>query len=288
MIIVHALFQRLRELSHFSHSRRLTGVQALRHMHRQLFYLLVSALERRIYTNRRVSLAAVSPRIAALLAQYFGRTDVELIGNGVDTQEFSPPARVARRQEARASRRFCEDDFVLLLIGNDWRIKGTPAVLSAMASCPISHLRLLAVGSDDPAPYLDLAARLGIADRCRWEGPTPDVMNAYAAADVYVSPSREDSFGLPVLEAMACGLPAITSSFAGVSSLLQNEIDSFVLSDPEGAGVLEQILKRLWEDRNYRQQIGDRAAKTAQQWSWDKSTEALNHLLAHFAAKNDR
>jgi hypothetical protein len=57
-------------------------------------------------------------------------------------------------------------------------------------------------------------------DRLRFEAPSGDVLLFYAAADVYVGPSLEDSFGLPILEAMACGLPVIASAHAGASEMI--------------------------------------------------------------------
>ena len=116
-------------------------------------------------------------------------------------------ARLARRTGARQRRVFCDEDFVLLLIGNDWRSKGLLTILEAMAALSLLPLRLLVVGNDSAESFRARAVQLGLQDRCRWEISSPDVLDFYAAADVYVSPSREDSFGLPVAEAMACGLP---------------------------------------------------------------------------------
>jgi UDP-glucose:(heptosyl)LPS alpha-1,3-glucosyltransferase len=112
---------------------------------------------------------------------------------------------------------------------------------------------------------------LGIADRCRWESPRPDVIDFYAAADIYISPTQEDSFGLPVAEAMACGLPVITSKFAGVSELIQNERDGLVLPDPANSSALADILRGLHANPAARTTLGDAAAITAQAFTWDRN-----------------
>jgi glycosyltransferase involved in cell wall biosynthesis len=104
-------------------------------------------------------------------------------------------------------------------------------------------------------------------------------MDFYAAADVYVSPSREDSFGLPVAEAMACGLPVITSSQAGVSALLHDGIDGFVPPDPEDTQELARIINRLCGDATLRRIVGEAAARTAQAWTWDRSAAQVWSLL---------
>jgi glycosyltransferase involved in cell wall biosynthesis len=111
------------------------------------------------------------------------------------------------------------------------------------------------------------------------------VLEFYAAADIYVSPSREDSFGLPVAEAMACGLPAITSANAGVSSLIHNSVDGFVMREPEDTQMLARILERLYRDAAYRRSIGEAAGRTAQQWTWDRSAAAAWELLQGLARR---
>jgi UDP-glucose:(heptosyl)LPS alpha-1,3-glucosyltransferase len=281
VVIIHALFHRLRELS--SETPPQTGF--FRRMHRRVYYGLLSALERRVYSNGNVSLAGVSRRTAGLIEHYFGRSDVRVIPNGVDARQFSVSTRLALRVEARKRREFHDDDFVMLLVGNDWRVKGVPAVLAAMAAATRVPLRLLVAGEDVAEPFREVARRLGVAERCRWERPRPDVIDFYAAADVYVSPSREDSFGLPVAEAMACGIPVITSVFAGVSDLIRDEAEGFVLRDPDDVQALAQLLTRLHGDSALRQCVGEAAAKLAQEWTWDRNAAEVWELLQSAAAR---
>jgi len=168
-IIVHALFRRLRALSAEPSAQSDAGeaqsVGLLRRLHRRAYYATVAALERIVYSNRKTRLAAVSRRTADLLGRYFNRTDVTVIYNGIDTFKFSVPARLARRQGARYRRNFSEKELVLLLIGNDWRVKGLPTILAAMAATRDLPLRLIVVGSDVAAIFQHNAQQLGIADR---------------------------------------------------------------------------------------------------------------------------
>jgi glycosyltransferase involved in cell wall biosynthesis len=279
VVIVHALFRRLQELSQGGEGVDLARAGLFRRLHRSVYYRLVTNMEWRVYSDQRVSLAAVSQRTSDLLARYFHRDDVRVISNGVDTREFCVAARQSRRKESRHRRGFGATDFVLLLIGNDWRVKGVPVVLRAMAAAPEVPLRLLVVGEDVVEPMRELASQLGVLDRCRWEKPTPDVIDLYAAADVYVSPSMEDSFGLPVAEAMACGLPAITSVYAGVSAQIHDGLDSFVLREPQDEKTLAPLLGRLYRDEGFRNQIGLAAARTVREWTWDRNAADVWDLL---------
>ena len=277
-IIVHAVFRRLRELANEQPGQPFvpeTRSSTPRRLHRGAYYATVAALERIVYRNQKTKLAAVSHRTAELLDLCFGRKNVPVIFNGIDTIQFSVPARLARRQSARFRRKLSDDELVLLLIGNDWRVKGLPAVLESIAAAPDLPLRLIVSGSDIPANFQGIVEHLKVGNRILWEPTRPDVIDFYAAADVYVSPSREDSFGLPVAEAMACGLPVITSKFAGVSELIQNERDGFVLPDPKDTAALTAILRTLYADHALRTRIGESAATVAQLHTWDRNASEI-------------
>lgn len=284
VVLVHALFHRLRELS--SGQANQPGMSSLfRRLHRRAYYSLLTWLERRTYANPKVSLAAVSQRTMALLNQYFGRTNVPIIPNGVDCAQFSPAKRLGLRIQARSQRRFQESDFVLLLIGNDWGNKGLSTVLAAMAACPEIPLQLLVAGRDATASYFyKETKRLGLDAQCHWETSSVDAITLYACADAYVSPSHEDSFGLPVLEAMACGLPVITSAFAGVSQIITEDLNGYVLTDPHGEAALARRLRDLQEPA-LRLRIGETAEKGAQAYTWDRHTAAVFELLGDAISK---
>jgi glycosyltransferase involved in cell wall biosynthesis len=283
VVIVHALFHRLQKLA-IGEQLDSAKSQFLRRLHRRAYYALLAGLERLIYANPEVSLAAVSHRTATLLADYFHRQDVRVIPNGVDTAEFSPSARLALRAEARRRRAIHETDFVLLLIGNDWRVKGLETVLRAMSSLRELPILVIAAGDDSPDSFCETAKSFGILECCRFEPSRQDVLDFYAAADVYVSPSREDSFGLPVAEAMACGLPAITSIFAGVSSLLHDGVDSLILRDAHDAKTLATMIRALYQKTEWRSRMGQVAAKAAREWTWDRNAAGVWELLQEDAA----
>lgn len=280
VVTVHVVFHELAPLLEEPlSSRRLSPLAWPRRMHRRLYYRLLKSLEKRIYTRPELALATVSHRAAADIARHFGRTDVPVIPCGITLAVFHSAGRRARRQQVRQRFGYGDNDFVVLLIGNDWKNKGFPVLLEATALCSELPLKLLVVGQDDRAPFLEMTERLGLAPRVRFEGPSPDVMQFYAAADVYASPSLHDSFALPVAEAMACGLPAVTSSEAGVSAFVEDGADCFVLEDPRDAAALERILRRLYEDADFRHRVGEKAADTAKQFSWGKNAASTLEVL---------
>jgi UDP-glucose:(heptosyl)LPS alpha-1,3-glucosyltransferase len=120
----------------------------------------------------------------------------------------------------------------------------------------------------------------------RFLQPSRDVVKFYAAADAYIGPSLEDAYGLPILEAMACGLPVIASSRAGASEILRNAENGFILRNPEDIHELAALLRRLYSDPNLRGRLGEEAARTAAEQSWDRNAlDTWEFLKATLARK---
>ena len=253
--------------------------------HRKLYYRLMMALERKIYRRTPSSLTGVSGMVASRLAKHFERTDVVVIRNGVDTRRFSPELRLARRTSVRGQFSLSLGDFCILLIGNDWKTKGLDTLLSALALCRELPLKLLVVGTDDRDAYESLIRACGIADRVRYLDPSPDVLQFYAAADVYVGPSLEDAYGLPILEAMACGMPVIASSRTGASEIINDKWNGMILRDPQDSQELAGLLRTLYANPELCRQIGQEGRLTAQQQTWDRNAEAVWQLLKDAAAR---
>jgi len=277
VILVHAVFHRLAELQT---ARDHAGLHGL---HRRLYYAMLCKLEQRIYGDPRVTLAAVSKHTAEQLNRYFGRDDVAVIPNGVDVEHFSPAAIAPLRDAARKQRRCSPEQMALLLVGNDWRNKGLGTLLAAMANCKELPLRLLVVGQDEQTPFRAQAA--GVLGRVEFCPPVADVRPLYAAADILVAPSLEDSFNLPVLEAMACGLPAIVSSKAGVSEWLVHGFDALLLKDPGDTNELADAIHAVAGSSQLRRSLAENAAATARKFSWDEHTAELRRLMGKAAAK---
>jgi glycosyltransferase involved in cell wall biosynthesis len=279
-ITVHIVFRAFYRQVISELSFRRTPVQGWpRLIHRRLYYRLIMALEKRIYKRPNVSLAAVSALVAQQLESYFRRKDVRVIRNGVDAEFFSAPQRLARRADARREFRLAPADFALLLIGNDWKKKGLDGLLQAVSLIDALPWRLLVVGSDARGPYEKIIRDRNIVGRVSFLAPSQDVMQFYAAADAYVGPSLEDAYGLPILEAMACGLPVIASSKAGASEIVQDGTNGIILHDPQDVQELSAKIRSLVENRDLWTSLGERASSTAQQHTWSRNAQATREWL---------
>jgi glycosyltransferase involved in cell wall biosynthesis len=260
-----------------------------RALHRKLYYKLSMFLERKIYSDPGVRLVAVSHLLAKHLESHFQRTDVTVIPNAVDTLKFAVATRMARRSASRHSLHFGENEFVLLLIGNDWKNKGLGTLLKACALLTDLPLRLLVVGDDDPILFRPVVEQLRMQDRLRFEAPSNDVLLFYAVADLYIGPSLEDSFGLPILEAMACGLPVIASARAGVSEMVRDGETGLILRDPQDHSQLARLIHRIYMDQTLRLAIGEAASRyVLANCSWDQNASATRELLEATPRKRRR
>lgn len=240
-------------------------------LHRHLYYRLIMFLEDRIYKNTRVALAAVSSLTAQEITQHFGRPDVTVILNAVDLERFNEPERSQRRSEAREALKIPEPEFVALLVGNDWKKKGLSCLLEALADNRDYPMRVLVAGQDDRTPFLAQIRELHLEDRVLFAEHSSDVMQFFAAADAYAGPSLHDSFALPPLEAMACGLPVITSAENGGSQVIRDGCDGFVLRNPRDSATLAQLMRRLYEEPDLRRSVGENAARTVQSLTWERN-----------------
>ena len=152
---------------------------------------------------------AVSPKVQQRLADWgLPRERIVVIPNGLDVgaMHFDPGARDAARREFGIA----PGTTVIGSVGRLHPIKRFDALITGAAPQLRDGAHLLLVGTGPERQRLeDLARSAGVADRLSLPGERADVARLLAAMDVYAAPSREETFGLAVLEALAAGLPAV-------------------------------------------------------------------------------
>jgi len=249
-------------------------------LHRRLYYRLVVALEKRVFQRPETQLILTSRRSAEELARFYGRHErLPLIETGLDHKAFNPGLRVASRAEARRAIGLRDETFTLLLIGNDWRKKGLGTLLEALTQLGDLPVQLVVVSNEAAAVSQAVAQYASLREMVHILPPRKDVEFYYAAADAYVGPSLEDTFALPAAEAMACGLPVIISARAGAADIVHDGVDALVLNDPKDAGALATMIRRLYADEAFRSHLGEEAAKTTRQYTWERNGRELTAIF---------
>jgi len=249
-------------------------------LHRRLYYRLVVALEKRVFQRPETQLILTSRRSAEELARFYGRNErLPLIETGLDHKAFNPELRVSSRAEARRAIGLRDETFTLLLIGNDWRKKGLGTLLEALMQLANLPVQLVVVSNEAAAVSQAVAQYPELRELVHILPPRKDVEFYYAAADAYVGPSLEDTFALPAAEAMACGLPVIISARAGAADIVHHGINALVLNDPKDAGALAAMIRQLYADEAFRGHLGEEAAKTARQYTWERNGRELTAIF---------
>jgi phosphatidylinositol alpha-1,6-mannosyltransferase len=251
---------------------------APRTLHQILYWRMLRSLERRVYSGP-ATIWAMSKEDARELETRFGRPpgSVPEVPHGVDTVRFSPAARSSLRAEARQVLGV-ERKRVLLVVANDPYKKGVDTAIGCLKELP-KDVVLAIAGHLDARAIQEWAHALGVGGRVEIWTPVADVMSFYAAADVMVAPSREDAFGLPPLEAMACGLPVVVSERAGVSELIEDGRDALIVHDPENPAALARAVRRILDLPDMGPRLGTNGRALAERHSWDTNAERAAALI---------
>lgn len=196
-----------------------------------------------------------------------------VIPSGVDSYRYSPANIPLYRDEIRSRHGVPSGHSVVLFVGGYWERKGVSQAIKALPLLRSSQVTLLVVGSGDIVRYRELARCEGVEKRVVFAGPTEEVWRYFAAGDIFLLPSLYEPFGLVILEAMATGLPVVTSFEAGVSELLQDGYDALLLEDPGDVSEIASKLDLLVEDADLRGYLGLRARQTAMEYTWSKMAQ---------------
>lgn len=164
------------------------------------------------------------------IAQRFAPVPAALhvVHNGVDLEVYHPRA-AARRDEMRAAIGVRDDTPMFLYAGSGFERKGVAQLLRALARVAAPACVVIA-GADKHAPrYRRLAMRLGLEKRTHFIGPAGNLVDWYGAADAFVLPTLYDPMPNAALEALACGLPVITTLQCGARELIESGRNGVVL-----------------------------------------------------------
>lgn len=247
---------------HYLHRSRLSssfasvGARSGLKKYYQLLYTLLNAIWERIALYQASTIVAVSRQVRDSLREA-GITgpDVHVIPNGVDPETFYPSAGPV--PEARSAFGLPAGVSLALFVGDIRRpLKNLETVLRAVRRVPTCHLAV--AGPMEGSPYPDMVRNWGLTDRIHFLGTIDDVPALMRASDVFVFPSRYESFSLVVLEAMASGLPVLTTSAVGASRLLTPDC-GVVIDDPEDVPAIVRFLQRMLDDADRRRQMGMKA-----------------------------
>jgi len=246
-----------------------------------LFHQVMLIIEGRLFAHPGLlRVIANSRQVQEEIIRLYGVDPERLrvIYNGLDRQRFHPldpgPA-AALRQRLGAP----EHGPVVLFLGSGFERKGLPYLFRAFASLKDKAAHLWVVGKGNVALYRQAATGLGLADRVKFWGPVTETAPFYQAATVLALPTIYDPCSNVVLEALGCGLPAVTTAANGAAQFITPGANGAVVPQPDDIAGLAAALTTFL-DRGRDPQVRQAAAAAVAGLSWENTVAQTLEVLA--------
>jgi UDP-glucose:(heptosyl)LPS alpha-1,3-glucosyltransferase len=234
-------------------------------------HLTILGLEKRVFSPERTGWIIANSKRGKdeIIKHYqFPAERIEVIYNGVDLNRFQP------RPKKKG------DTIELLFVGTGFERKGLVFCILALGRLPHQY-RLTVIGKGAIRRYARVAADLGLGDRVRFAGHDLDMPAEYARADLLVHPALYEPFGNVCLEALATGIPVVTSRVNGASEIIEHGQSGAIVERPQDIDELVRAI-RLFENRD----ASTATRKTAERFPLSANVErTLDLLLSVKAAK---
>jgi UDP-glucose:(heptosyl)LPS alpha-1,3-glucosyltransferase len=239
-------------------------------------------LEQKQYLGPNRPLIVVNSRMVRRhFEEFYGipPESLRVVHSAIDPLRFAADDRLKRRHDERGRWGVSPDETIGLFVAMNYRLKGLAPLLRAVALVPRDRpFRLAVVGHPKFGRYERLARTLGILDRVKFLGHRHDPKEAYFASDFLVHPTFYDPCSLVALEALACGLPVITTGYNGASELLSPPADGLVIDDPHDATSLAGAIAKML-DPGYRASASQAARQAAARWTFEHHYRTLLNVF---------
>ena len=192
---------------------------------------------------------------------------IDVINNFVDSAEFQPKIDLAIRKRLAPN-----GERLVFHVSNFRKVKNLPVVVQVFHEVKKEvPARLVLVGDGPELEAVERqVAQLGIRDDVIFMGDREFIADVLPAGDVFLLPSKHESFGLAALEAMSCGVPVVGSDVGGLHEVIVDGVTGF-LCDPQDIGCMKHLVLHLLRNEEFRKSIGDNArARAVQNFSRER------------------
>ena len=258
-------------------------------------YWAYREIERRQYeAGGPLRIVAVSRMVMEHIQRFHHvmKNRIHVIPNAIDADRLQVSQPGAVRCAFRNKLGLAPDDLVGLFVGHNYWLKGLKPLLHALAER--KHRRpegrpitLVVCGGGSTRPFQKMANRLGLQNDVRLLGFYPDVRACYWSCDFFVSPTYYDPCSLVVFEALACGLPVITTACNGAGELITDGREGYVITEPGALGELIAALDHMTDDTE-RAAMSALASELGREQSMDRHVSRLVRVFEEVAAMKSR
>ena len=193
--------------------------------------------------------------------QHYGTPEhrFHLLPPGIARDRCAPPNAAEIRANFRQAWGLSEQDRLVVQIGSGFKTKGLDRSLNALLALPQAlrqRTRLMAIGQDDPKPFLRQIKRLGLTQQVQILKGRSDIPAFLLGADVLIHPAYNENTGTVLLEALVAGLPVLVTDVCGYAHYIETSGGGRVLPSPFQQAQLNQWLLELLSDADLRAQYG--------------------------------
>lgn len=239
------------------------------------YHWLILCMERMIFKGHRFKkIIAISELVKKNIIENYNidKRLIETIYNSVDLERFRPENREIYRREILEAYSIAENTFIALFAGSGFERKGLEFLLRA-AELVTVPMTLLIAGKGPEKRYAGFIKK----QRVIFCGPQKEIHKYYAASDVFVFPALYEPFGNVHLEALASGLPVITTRQTGAAEIIEEGKHGFVIENPEDINDIAEKITLLM-DRNLLQRMSIEARKLAEKFSFEEHMRKIYDL----------
>lgn len=231
------------------------------------FHIAAIEREKHLFQGRRYrKLLALTDDVACDLQRFYRvpESDITVIPNGVCPTEFKPVEDKTKR-DLRLEFGLQPDQPTVCFVANESDRKGLPQLFEAVARSQHKNIQLLLAGRLDGVAD-QLARQYGLSDRTRWVGQLEAIAPVFHAADAFVLPTRYEAWGLVIVEALACGIPVVTTRNAGAAQAIAPDVNGLLIEHANDISALTNAIDQiLFEFKRSSQKI----AESAEPYYWN-------------------
>src|SRR6188472_798713 len=241
-------------------------VRGVSRKHRDLLQLEESLFEKR----KAGRVIAASQMVVDEITNFYRypADKIDIVRNGVPLEKFRFDAEL--REKSRAKFKLKQDQIALLFAGSGWERKGLLFAIEAMALCKSRNMRLLVAGRGEATPYKTMRLRFWREDPVQFLGEVANLVPVYAAADIFILPTIYDPFSNACLEALASGLPVITTRCNGFSEIIEDGVQGSIVDNAANLDGLRDAIQ-FWSDSSHRNEARSANMNRASQFDISKN-----------------
>jgi len=207
-------------------------------------------------------------------------------GIGVELNKFSNV--LVDKKQKRKELGINDNEVIVISVGELQTRKNQEVALRAIAKLSNKNVRYILCGTGELKDrYINLSKELGIENQVKLLGHRYDVPEILAVSDIFVHPSQREGFGISVIEAMAVGLPLVTSNVQGIKDYMVNGVNGY-MCNPFDVSSFTKAIKHLVENPSIRKKMSLVNIEKAKQYSVGNSIKEVDEVIQNILKPNNK